>query len=176
MVEFQRMTPKSSPVPPPAQIILIRHAEKPPDPDDPHLSQAGVKRARHLVSFITNNPAMKKFGLPVATFATQTTKDHHGVRTQETLATLARSLKLRVQTPCHGKNYEKLAKRILKTRAYAKKTVLICWNHEEISSLAAALGVKPQPPKWKDSVFDQVYVISYHDGKAALSTCRYNCK
>jgi hypothetical protein len=170
------MTPKSSPVSPPAQIILLRHAEKPADPDDPHLSIAGVKRAEQLVSFITNNPTMKKFGLPVATFATQTTKDHQGVRTQETLAPLARTLKLRVQTPCHGKDYEELARLILKTRAYAKKTVLICWNHEEIPSLAAALGVKPEPPKWKDGVFDQVYVISYHDGKAALTTCRYDCK
>lgn len=170
------MTPKSSPVPPPAQIILIRHAEKPDDPDDPHLSQAGLKRAERLVSFITTSRAMKKFGVPVATFATQTTKDHHGVRTQETLAPLARALKLRVQTPCHGKDYAELAKLVLKNPAHANRTVVICWNHEEISELTAALGVKPEPPKWKDSVFDLVYIISYRDGKAALATCRYECK
>ena len=170
------MTPKSSPVPPPAQIILLRHAEKPDDPDDPHLSPAGVKRAKQLVKFIRTNRAVKRFGLPVATYATRTTKDHNGVRTQETLAPLARALKLRVRTPCHGKDYAELAKRILKKRKYAGKTVLICWNHEEISDLAAALGVKPNPPQWKDSVFDKVFIISYRDGKATLATCRYECK
>jgi hypothetical protein len=65
--------PSCSPVPRPAQIILIRHAEKPADPEDPHLSEAGVKRAERLVSFITNDPAMTRFGLPVAVFATRTT-------------------------------------------------------------------------------------------------------
>jgi hypothetical protein len=166
--------PTQAPALRPAQIILIRHAEKPPDPDDPHLSQAGVKRAKRLVSFITSDPAMTRLGLPVAVFATRATKHDNGQRTQETVAPLARALKLPVQTPYLGKDYPALANLILTTPAYAGKTVLICWNHEEIPQLAAALGVTPEPPKWKGSVFDQVYVISYHDGKAALATSRYD--
>ena len=165
--------PTHSPAPRPAQIILIRHAEKPADPKDPHLSRAGVKRAERLVSFITTDPAMTRLGLPVAVFATRTTKHDDGQRTQETVAPLARALKLPVQTPYLGKDYAALAKLILASPAYAGKTVLICWNHEEIPQLAAALGVTPVPPKWKQSVFDRVYVISYHDGKAALATSRY---
>jgi len=168
--------PTQSPAPRPAQIILIRHADKPRDPDDPHLSKAGVKRARQLVPFITTDPAMTRFGLPVAVFATQATKHDNGQRTQETVAPLALALKLPVETPYLGKDYPALAKLILGTTAYAGKTVLICWNHEEIPPLAAALGVTPEPPKWKASVYDQVYVISYHDGKAALATTRYDTK
>jgi hypothetical protein len=91
--------PAQSPVTRPAQIILIRHAEKPADEEDPHLSPAGVKRAEQLVSFITTDPAMIRFGPPVAVFATQTTKRGNGQRTQETVAPLARALKLPVQTP-----------------------------------------------------------------------------
>ena len=162
-----------SPVPRPAQIILIRHAEKPADPSDPHLSPAGVKRAEQLVSFITTDPAMTRFGLPVAVFATRTTKHDDGQRTQETVAPLAKALKLPVQTPYLGKDYAALAKLILGTAAYAGKTVIICWNHEEIPQLAAALGVTPQPPKWKGSVFDLVYVISYHGIKTTLASSRY---
>jgi hypothetical protein len=168
--------PTHSPVPRPAQIILIRHADKPADPKDPHLSRAGVQRAERLVSFITTAPAMTRFGLPVAVFATRTTKDDNGQRTQETVAPLARALKLPVQTPFLGKDYAALASLILAAPTYAGKTVLICWNHEEIPQLAAALGVKPEPPKWKASVFDQVYVISYHDDKAALATSRYDSR
>jgi hypothetical protein len=162
--------------PRPAQIILIRHAEKPPDPENPHLSHAGVKRAGQLVSFITTDPAMLRFGLPVAVFATQSTKHDNGQRTQETVAPLARALNLPVQTPYLGKDYAALAKLILATPAYTGKTVLICWNHEEIRQLAAALGVTPKPPKWKGSVFDQVYVISYRDGQAGLVTTRYGSR
>jgi hypothetical protein len=173
---FPTPIPTHSPVPTPAQIILIRHADKPADPEDPHLSRAGVKRAERLVPFITTDPAMTRFGLPVAVFATRTTKDSNGQRTQETVAPLARALKLPVQTPFLGKDYAALANLILADPAYAGKTVLICWNHEEIPQLAAALGVTPEPPKWKGSVFDRVYVISYHDGKAALATSRYDSR
>jgi hypothetical protein len=168
-----RPVPGQSSVPRPAQIILIRHADKPPDPNDPHLSPAGVKRARQLVSFMSTDPAMTKFGAPVAVFATRTTKDDNGQRTQETVEPLAKSLRLPVQTPYLGKDFAALAKMILANSAYAGKTVLVCWNHEEIPQLAAALGVTPEPPKWKASVFDQVYVISYFNGKAGLATSRY---
>ncbi len=165
--------PVQSPVPRPAQIILIRHAEKPDDPANPHLSPAGVARASQLVSFITTDEAMNRFGPPVAIFATRTTRDGDGQRTQETVAPLARALKLPVQTPYHGKDFAALAKLILTSPAYSGKTVLICWNHAEIPQLAAALGVAPMPRKWKKQVFDRVYVISYRDDRPRLTVGRY---
>ncbi|HMG70735.1 MAG TPA: hypothetical protein VK544_06440 [Gemmatimonadaceae bacterium] len=165
--------PVKSQVARPAQIILLRHAEKPADPDDSHLSPAGVKRAEQLVPFIMKDPAMSRFGLPVAVFASQTTKHDNGQRSQETVAPLARALKLQVQAPFRSKDYAALARMILANPAYAGKTVLICWTHEEIPRLASALGVKPRPPKWKDSVFDRVYVISYQNGNAGLATFHY---
>jgi hypothetical protein len=173
---FATPMPTHSQVARPAQIILIRHADKPADPEDPHLSQAGVKRSERLVSFIMTDSVMTRFGLPVAVFATRTTKHGDGQRTQETVAPLARALKLPVQTPFVGKDYAALANLILEEPAYAGKTLLICWNHEQIPQLAAALGVTPEPPNWKGSVFDRVYVISYHDDKAALAISRYGGK
>ena len=173
---FPTQEPAHSPVPRPAQIILIRHADKPADRKDPHLSRAGVQRAERLVPFITTNPTMNRFGLPVAVFATRTTKDDNGQRTQETVAPLARMLQLPVQSPFLGKDYAALANLILANPAYAGKTVLICWNHEEIPQLAAALGVTPEPPKWRGSAYDLVYVISYRDGRAALATSRYDSR
>jgi hypothetical protein len=167
------MVPSRSQVARPAQIILIRHADEPDDPSDPHLSRAGVKRAEQLVPFITTDPVMTRFGLPVAVFATQTTKHGNGQRTQETVAPLANRLNLPVQTPFLSEDYAALAKAILDNSAYAGKNVLICWNHEEIPQLARVLGVNPQPPKWKGSVYDLVFVISYHDGRARLTTYRY---
>lgn len=153
----------------PAQIVLFRHAEKPADKANPHLSPEGVRRARLLVGYFTADAVVNKFGKPVAIFATKTTKDDDGQRTQETVAPAAVALKLRVQTPFLGKEYRQLAKRILGNPAYAGKTVLICWNHDVISELAAELGVSPRPPAWKGQEYDQVYVITYR-GKAATLT------
>jgi hypothetical protein len=161
-------------VAPPAHIILIRHGEKPADPDNSHLSPAGVARAQQLVPFITKDPAMSKLGVPVAVFASQTTKHDNGQRSQETVAPLAKALNLPVQTPFRSNNYAALAEQILANPAYSGKTVLIAWTHEEIPRLAAALGVTPRPPKWKDSVYDRVYVISYgKGGKASLANYSY---
>lgn len=156
----------------PAQIILIRHAEKPADTTDPHLSAAGRARAAGLVRFLRKDPVVTKFGPPVALFATATTKDGDGVRTQETLAPAAGALTLPVQTPFLGKQYADLAKQILVNQAYAGKTIIVCWNHEYLPQLAAALGVTPKPPKWKGSDFDGVYVITYTHGSATMSRMR----
>lgn len=153
----------------PAHIILFRHAEKPNNPANPHLSKVGVAHAQRLVAYITTNPDMVKYGAPVAIFATHPTKDLDGQRTSETVTPLAAALKLPVQTPYVGKDFAKLAKKIRANPAYAGKTILICWNHEVIPQLVAALGVTPQPPKWKGADFGTVYIISYDGGKATLA-------
>jgi broad specificity phosphatase PhoE len=157
----------------PAQIILFRHAEKPADKADPHLSPEGVQRARKLVGFLATNPVVNKYGKPVAIFATKTTKDDDGQRTQETVAPAAASLKLAVQTPFVGKDYKQLVKLILGNPAYAGKTVVICWNHDVISELAAELGAA-QPPPWKGKEYDQVYVITWRGRTAVVTVMKQN--
>jgi hypothetical protein len=157
----------------PATIVMIRHAEEPDDPNNPHLSKDGLARADRLVEFMTHDPAMIRLGTPAAIFATETTNDGNGQRTQETVAPLAKVLRLQVQTPYHGKDYDKLARRVMSDPTLAGKTVVICWNHEYLPELAAALGVTPEPSKWKGKVYDQVYVISYRDRRALLTTTRY---
>lgn len=157
----------------PATIVLIRHAEEPNDPRNPHLSKEGAARADLLVEFMTHDPAMIRLGTPAAIFATETTNDGNGQRTQETVAPLAKVLHLQVQTPYHAKDYGKLARRVMSDPTLAGKTVVICWNHEWLPQLASALGVTPIPPKWKNKVYDEVYVISYRDRRALLTTTRY---
>ncbi len=152
----------------PAQIILIRHAEKPVHPEALHLSKEGQGRAKALAPFLTTNSAFTNFGQPVALYAAHTTKHGHGLRTQETLAPLAKKLHLLVQSPCLSEDYEGLARSILSNPKYQGKTVVICWVHEYIPQLAAALGVRPEPPRWKGDVYDRVYLISYEGKMATL--------
>jgi hypothetical protein len=152
----------------PAQIILLRHAEKPNDPAALHLSREGQQRAQALIKFFTETNKLTKLGEPHALFACQPTRRGHGQRPYETLTPLAKHLHMSIQTPYLSEDYKKLAKSILHNAKFNGKTVVICWVHEYLPELAAALGVHPQPAKWKDSVFDQVYLITYRNGKADL--------
>ncbi len=153
----------------PVQIILIRHAEKPDDKNDPHLTTQGREHARALVDYVIHAPELLTNGLPAALFATHATTHDHSLRTHETLEPLARELKLKIQTPVLAKDYKALAKQVLKDRKLQGRTVLICWTHTELTQLAAALGVKPEPKEWKAGDFNRVLLISYHDGEAGLS-------
>ena len=48
----------------PARILVMRHAEKPRSPIDPHLSEAGRRRAERLAGWLPEN-----FGRPDVLFA-----------------------------------------------------------------------------------------------------------
>jgi hypothetical protein len=156
----------------PAQIILIRHAEKPKDDDELHLSKAGRRRADALVPYIKKNSKLTAFGLPVALIASEARKNGNGQRPAETLQPLSRDLKIPVETPFKSDEYSKLASLVLENPDYDGKCVLICWVHEYIPALAEALGVHPPPDKLDDKTYDRVYVIQYRDGKAALQQYR----
>ncbi len=154
----------------PARIILLRHAEKPADESDVHLSARGQERARALVAFFTNTPVLTTNGLPVALFATHPTPHGHSQRTFDTLEPLSKQLHLPVRTPYATKDYVALAKQIRSNRDYDGKTVVVCWVHDYLPELAEAFGVKPKPAHWKTGVFDRVWVITRRDKKAVLAS------
>ncbi len=143
----------------PAQILLLRHAEKPPDDAALHLSARGEERAQALASFLGPGCRFTSNAPVAALYGTRATRHGHGVRTGETLAPLGQALGLPVQTPCAAESYAQLAADVLKNPAFRGRTVIICWTHHEIPGLAAALGVRPTPPAWKEKIFDRLWVI-----------------
>ncbi len=152
----------------PAQIILLRHAEKPDDQAEVHLSSRGRERAQALVallgrhsSFTTNTPV-------AALYATRVTKHDRSQRTGETLAPLGQDLGVPVNTAFGSDEYASLAASILSNPTYRGRTVIICWTHREIAQLAETLGLKPKPPPWKDKVFDRLWVIRLENGGATI--------
>ena len=144
----------------PAQIILLRHAEKPADTNQVHLSLSGRERAMALVPFLTETPEFLTNGLPVALYATRLTAHNHGHRAQETIEPLAQKLGLALRVDFASKNYEGLARAILADESLRGKTVVICWVHESIPDLAAALGVRRRVRKLGDEVYDRVFLIT----------------
>ena len=154
----------------PAQIIVIRHAEKPEDHEERHLSKAGQARAEALVKFFTRDEHATRRGLPQVLLACHPSHKGHTLRPRETLLPLAQHLKLEVQTPFESKDYAQLAHALLHDPAYRGKAVVVCWVHDSLPAFAAALGVTPEPPKWKDSDYDSAYVITFPEGRAHLKT------
>ena len=152
----------------PAQVILLRHGEKPADDEDMHLTDRGRQRAAALVDWFALNPKLTNNGVPVVLYATRITRHDHGIRASETLEPLARRLKLPIQTPYFAAEYRALAERVLTAPEYDGKTVVICWVHEFLPALALALGLKHEPPPWKGHVYDRAWVIRWPKDKAKL--------
>ena len=149
----------------PAQIILLRHAEKPDDPSSVHLSPRGEERARALVSLLGRNSPFTSNAPVAALYGTRVTKHDHSRRTGETLAPLSEDLGLAVNTSFDSDNYSLLTTSVLNNRAFRGKTVIVCWTHHDIAQLGAALGARPQPPPWKEKTFDRLWIISFAQGR-----------
>jgi len=151
----------------PAEILVFRHAEKPLDDTNPHLSNRGRERAAALAFYITANPVCTNFGSPVAIFAADATTDAPSQRTTETVTPLSEKIGVPIQTPFSADQYHLLAQSILTNADFAGKTVVICWPHDQIPSLAHSLGIS-RPPTWRASTFDRVWAIRYNTGRARL--------
>ena len=151
----------------PEEIILLRHAEKPADDRNPSLSPRGLERARALPSLLTNSPAFSGHALPAAVFAPRSTTHGHGRRAEETISPLARELHMPVRTPFAAGDYAKLAKEILSNRAFDGKTIVICWEHDNLPPLARELGVH-KPPNWSGGTFDRLWVVTWEGDRAGL--------
>lgn len=152
----------------PAQIILLRHAEKPDDDLSDHLSSRGGDRARALVGMFTNSPALTAHGRPAVLYIPRQTRDRTSLRPYQTLQPLAQELRLSIHAPYPAKDYKELAQLIRKSPDLNGKVVVICWVHDYLPELAQAFGVKPKQTKWKNSQFDRVWSITFKDGKARL--------
>ena len=152
----------------PAQIILLRHAEKPDDPAAVNLSPRGEERARALVSLFGRGSPFTSNAPVAALYATRVTKRDRSRRTGETLAPLSKDLGMPVNTFFDSDTYSLLTTSVLNNPAYRGKTVIVCWTHHDIAQLAGALGVRPQPAPWKDKTFDRLWIIAYREGRIEM--------
>jgi phosphohistidine phosphatase SixA len=167
MVVFLSLATALSSLAQPARIILIRHAEKPANDEEPNLSATGRERARRLVDWVRQD-SLWGTNRPVALYAARPKKWDSSVRSRETLEPLAEHLRLEIQMPYIAIDYHKLAAQLLQDRRLTNQTVLVCWVNDYLPVLASALGVKPEPPNWKSKDFNSVYVITYTNGVASF--------
>ena len=140
----------------PGRIILMRHADKPEDPEDEDLSEAGMARAEHLATYIP-----RIFGKPDYIIATAHSK--HPDRPIETVKPLAEALGMKVQHDIGDDDFEELVNEIFSNPAYHGKTVVVCWHHGKLPAIAAMLGASAgsYPDPWPEDAYNIILDLRY---------------
>lgn len=143
-------------------VIIVRHAEKNIEPNnpDPDLSPTGQARAQEIARIFGDSGVQ-------AIYATQYK------RTQQTVAPLAARLSLSV-TSVDAKQSEELTRRILSNNR--GQTVFVAGHNntapEIVNILSGANGERyPQIP---ESEYDNMYIVTiYRFGKAKVLKLKY---
>lgn len=140
-------------------VILIRHAEKVIDPNNPDvdLSPAGQARAQELVRMFGDA------GIN-AIYATQYK------RTQQTVKPLADKLGL----PVNQVNSKSTADLVAQIRAQnSGQAVFVAGHNNSVPEIIAALG-GPTLPIIPETEYDNLYIVTiYRTGKAKLIKLKY---
>ncbi len=140
-------------------IIIVRHAEKIIDPNNPDvdLSSAGQTRAQE----IARDFADAGIG---AIYATQYK------RTQQTVKPLADKLGLPV-TVVNSKSTGELLTRI--KAQHSGQTIFIAGHNNTVPEIIAALG-GPQYPTIPETEYDNLFIVTvYRTGKAKVVKMKY---
>ena len=136
----------------PKSITIIRHAERPLNPKDKHLSTRGKMRAAALRYY--------EFDKPDFIFAAAASSE--SIRSIETIRPFAKKHNLKINKTIQDKDYKKLAKLLFSKKKYNNKNILICWHHGTIPNLIESIGAKlpNNLNPWPKYIFD--YIITMH--------------
>jgi phosphohistidine phosphatase SixA len=132
----------------PSLVLLMRHAEKPADPNDQYLSDEGIVRAEKLAVYIPET-----FGDIQLLFASAISK--RSARPYQTLKPLSKKLNVAIDATYAAQDYAVLATQLLVDHRYAGQRIAIVWHHGQIPAFANALGASKgqYPDPWDPLVF-----------------------
>jgi hypothetical protein len=159
----------------PHQVLILRHAEKPNEEGNPDLSSRGAARAAALPSLFVIPPTFptKPAPFPTPEFLFATKASEKSNRPVETVTPLARALgDLHIHDKHANNDFQAAVEDLFGDAKYASKTILICWHHGHIPKLTSAVLARAKnadkvvdkvPKKWEDTVFDQVWQITFDD-------------
>jgi hypothetical protein len=145
----------------PAQVILLRHAEKPYPVEGSHLSEEGWERARSLGTYFEKDPDATRFGKVAAFYAVRPDRPDGSVRSIETLTPASHALGVKINAGFRKLEVSALVQEILKSSAFDGRTVVICWEHKRIPEIARTLGAKDAPEEWGGKVYDRLWYLRF---------------
>ena len=127
----------------PERILLMRHAEKPDDENNPDLAPAGFHRAETLPKYI-----LSQYGRPDYIFAAANSKKSS--RPYETAIPLSRQSGVAIDTTFRDKDFEGLADVLRHDNRFSGKLIVVVWHHGNIPEFAQALHARAgdYPQEW----------------------------
>ena len=120
----------------PAQVMIIRHAEKFEDRHKIHLNPPGHTRAKALAQFFQTDPRVLEHGVVAAIIAQRPSQQKRSARCEETVEPLAQALGQQVINRFAYGEVTELAEWLRAGREWDSKSVLICAEHSDIVSIA----------------------------------------
>ncbi|WP_338781608.1 hypothetical protein [Metabacillus sp. FJAT-52054] len=150
----------------PSKIVLLRHAEKPDEPSDHNLSAEGKTRSQLLVQLL-----LFLYPSIAGIYAAGTGPNDPSKRKIQTVIPLIKYLlhddhqPIAINTVRLAKETEQTANEILSNALYLTKTVIVCWSHQKLPSLAKKLNAKHVPEKWPEDRYDVLWEIDGQSGK-----------
>ena len=163
----------------PQKIVLIRHAEKPADDNDPNLSEKGYHRATAFIKYFNGTHGL--FTRPSAFFAMgsridPTEKDPPGIKTVKTLRAIetvqpsAEWLRVPIfkqfikERPDRLFTFIEDEQKLHQDIFSFNNTVVICWEHDDLNDIfLAKFGLPSEyiPKAWPGHVYDMNYVLTF---------------
>jgi len=163
----------------PHKIVLIRHAEKPDDDNDPNLSEKGYHRATAFIKYF--NQTHNTFNKPSAFFAMgsridPTEKDPPGIKTVKTLRAIetvqpsAEWLRVPIFKQFIKERPDRLFTFIEdETKQHqdifgVNSTIVISWEHDDLNDIFLAKFGLPAdyiPKAWPGHIYDMNYVLTF---------------
>lgn len=147
------------------KVVIIRHGEKPENGDN--LSCKGFNRSLQLPAVL-----YAKYKVPDKIFVPSmgNSKSASHLRMLETITPFAIKYNIGINSKYDVDEVKQMAGAILKTNGYA----LVVWEHDKIDNLVKALGADARGMKWNGDDFDSIWIITFKNGKATMSTDREN--
>lgn len=142
-------------------VILVRHAEKASQDEDPPLSDAGSARARELARVLAVTPID-------AIYTTQY------ARTRQTAAPLAEASGIEARTFPAAKGYAAAMAAHIRSR-HEGETVVVVGHSNSTPDVARALGAT-NVPKIEESQFDYLFVVTLAGDDQQLTILRYGLR
>ncbi len=141
------------------KLVFIRHAERPDNGES--LNCQGINRSLQLPAVLYN-----KFGLPTAIYvpALNMGKVTKRERMLQTISPFLAKYNISVNTAYEEEDYKHIGKALLNESG----TVFVVWEHNNIAPILEYLGIT-NPPKWKDSDFDSIWIVTFHHKQAVFT-------
>jgi len=143
------------------KLVFIRHAEKPETGEN--LTCKGFNRSLQLPAVL-----YKKFGQPVDIYvpALDMGKTTESARMFQTITPFAVKYNLSINSKYDKTDYTDLGNALVRE----KGTVIIVWTHSNMPAIIQFLGVKSPIPKWKENDYDSIWIVTYKNKQAILTT------